>query len=109
MTPIKYKLAPQPLSWIMRKFKWQGWCSNWRTVYLLERNPTNALVLHELCHAYQIERDGKIVQPLKWLWYTIWKGYTNNPYEVEARKAEWCQWWAGKKQLVYVENLEGVK
>ena len=41
------------------------------------------------CHLEQIERDGRVVFAVKYLWWLCRYGYWNNPYEVEARAAEW--------------------
>ena len=35
-----------------------------------------------------IERDGRVVFAVKYLWWLCRYGYCNNPYEVEARAAE---------------------
>lgn len=47
---------------------------------------TDYLFRHEMQHVYQIERTGWIKYYAKWLWYTMTKGYINNPYEIEARE-----------------------
>jgi hypothetical protein len=40
------------------------------------------LVVHELCHVWQSQhRHGRM-----WLSY-LYRGYRNNPYEIEARRA----------------------
>ena len=38
------------------------------------------LIVHELCHVWQVQRDGLEM----WLSY-LYLGYDHNPYEVEAR------------------------
>ena len=40
------------------------------------------LIVHELCHVWQVQRDGLEM----WLSY-LYLGYEHNPYEVEARHA----------------------
>jgi hypothetical protein len=40
------------------------------------------LIAHELCHVWQVQRDGLEM----WLSY-LYLGYDHNPYEVEARYA----------------------
>ena len=36
----------------------------------------------------QIERDGRLLFSIKYLWWLRRYGYWNNPYEVEASSAE---------------------
>ncbi|MFT3846605.1 MAG: DUF4157 domain-containing protein [Lacibacter sp.] len=43
---------------------------------------------HELAHIEQYKRYGLLKFLLLYLWYSIKYGYYNNPFEVEARKAE---------------------
>jgi hypothetical protein len=43
---------------------------------------------HELCHIKQFQQHGFINFIAKYLWESINKGYFNNKYEVEARRAE---------------------
>ena len=45
-------------------------------------------VNHELCHIKQFKEHGYIGFILKYIWESIKKGYFNNRFEVEARKAE---------------------
>jgi hypothetical protein len=40
---------------------------------------------HEEHHKFQWMRDGYFTFARRYLWYLIRYGYTNNPYEVEAR------------------------
>lgn len=44
-----------------------------------------SLYLHEFIHLCQVHNDGLIKFFLKYLYYNIRYGYTNNPYEVHAR------------------------
>lgn len=44
------------------------------------------LFRHELEHAYQQIRDGRLRFYLKYIWYAMRYGYERNPYEVEARE-----------------------
>jgi hypothetical protein len=46
------------------------------------------LVKHELCHVRQYQQHGFIGFLVKYIWESIRKGYYNNKFEVEARKAE---------------------
>lgn len=43
---------------------------------------------HELCHIKQFQKYGFITFIAKYLWESIHKGYFNNKFEVEARRAE---------------------
>ena len=43
---------------------------------------------HELCHIKQFQQYGFITFIAKYLWESIKKGYFNNKFEVEARRAE---------------------
>lgn len=45
-------------------------------------------VKHELCHIEQFKKHGYIGFILKYLWESVRKGYYQNCFEVEARKAE---------------------
>jgi hypothetical protein len=43
---------------------------------------------HELCHVMQFKKHGGYFFLLKYIWQSIKHGYYNNPYEIEARAAE---------------------
>ena len=43
---------------------------------------------HELCHIRQYKQHGYFGFIIKYLWESLQKGYYNNKFEVEARKAE---------------------
>lgn len=45
-----------------------------------------SLYLHEFIHLCQVYNDGLMKFLLKYLYYNIRYGYTNNPYEVHARQ-----------------------
>ncbi len=45
-------------------------------------------VKHELCHVQQFKQHGFAGFIIKYLWESIKKGYYQNKFEVEARKAE---------------------
>ena len=45
-------------------------------------------VKHERCHIRQFKQYGYFGFIVKYLWESIQKGYYNNRFEVEARKAE---------------------
>lgn len=61
----------------------------WRTVYVLpECMGDAALIRHEQAHLRQMERDGWLRFWGRYYWWLFKYGYWDNPYEVEARKAE---------------------
>jgi hypothetical protein len=47
-----------------------------------------AFVLHELAHVRQFRRYGTFRFVVLYLWESLCKGYYNNRFEIEARKAE---------------------
>jgi hypothetical protein len=53
-----------------------------RTILVREANPPEDLVVHELCHVWQMQHH-PIAMPLSYLRH----GYANNPHEREARAA----------------------
>lgn len=56
----------------------------WRTICLAERAPLSPeLLLHELRHVHQFQGDRAF--PLRYLWRSVRHGYTDNPYESDAR------------------------
>jgi len=81
--------APPLIAWFMKLFGFKGWASFWRTAYFLPGYLDNrGLVMHELKHLEQIERDGRGVFAVKYLYWLVRYGYENNPYELEAREAQ---------------------
>lgn len=73
----------------MRTFGFEGWASLWRTVYLLPGYESDeGLIRHEAMHLEQMERDGRVLFMVRYVWWLIRYGYQNNPYEVEARAAQ---------------------
>ena len=43
---------------------------------------------HELCHIQQYKQHGYVGFIIQYLWESLRKGYYNNKFEVEARRAE---------------------
>lgn len=82
------------LPWIIKKyldiFKFDALTTFWGVIYYKDINAFNDLKLkkHEIMHENQMKRDGYIIFHIKYTWYLLIYGYWNNPYEVEARKAE---------------------
>jgi hypothetical protein len=70
-----------------------GWCLGratvsaitlWRTIWLAPSVSFDAeLLLHELRHVHQFQGDPAF--PLRYLWRSLRHGYTDNPYESDAR------------------------
>jgi hypothetical protein len=55
-----------------------------RTIFIAASAPLEPeLLLHELRHVHQFEADPLF--PLRYLWRTARHGYTDNPYEADAR------------------------
>ncbi len=55
----------------------------WRTIWLADDVMHAELLLHELRHVHQFQADALF--PLRYLWCSLRHGYTNNPYEADAR------------------------
>ncbi|HEX5972588.1 MAG TPA: hypothetical protein VFY85_11720 [Gemmatimonadaceae bacterium] len=56
----------------------------WRTIWLAPNVPLDPeLLLHELRHVHQFQADHAF--PLRYLWRSLRHGYTENPYEADAR------------------------
>ena len=64
-----------------------------KTIHLYGSTKENFLsneawVKHELCHVKQYREHGFIPFIAKYLWESVRKGYFDNKFEAEARKAE---------------------
>jgi hypothetical protein len=64
-----------------------------KTIHLYNTTKLNFLgderwLKHELCHIKQFKEHGYFLFVVKYLWESLRKGYYNNRFEVEARKAE---------------------
>ena len=70
-----------------------GWCLGrasvsgitlWNMIWLSSSAPLDAeLLLHELRHVHQFQADPLF--PLRYVWRSVRDGYTDNPYEADAR------------------------
>jgi hypothetical protein len=86
---ITIKIATGFMAWVLRRCRFRAWASNWNVIYVQKQWFNDSKVLnHELCHAEQIRQDGLFWMPIKYLWYWIRYGQKNNPYELQAKKAE---------------------
>lgn len=56
-----------------------------KTVYYRDSSVMTSQRSHEDVHLAQIEDEGAYKFSAKYLYYLVRYGYTNNPYEVEAR------------------------
>ena len=73
----------------MRLCGFRGWTSFWGVIYVLPGfEHDERLLRHERKHLEQIERDGRALFSIKYLWWLCRYGYYMNPYEIEARAAE---------------------
>lgn len=83
------KPAPPIIAAFMRLCGFSGWTSFWGVIYIKPNHtPSAALIRHEMKHIEQIERDGRWLFSIKYLYWLLRYGYRNNPYEIEARAAE---------------------
>lgn len=83
------RTASGVILWAMRAVGAYGWTSLWRTIYIRpghENRPE--LIRHEQRHAHQMETLGRLTFAVKYSWYSLRHGYTNNPLEVDAKAAE---------------------
>ena len=55
---------------------------------LLVPQYTPVTLAHELVHVAQLQRDGGIRMRVRYLWYSLTRGYENNPYEIEAYRRQ---------------------
>lgn len=86
---MKVRIATGLIAAYMQACGFAGWASFWRVIYVLPGwENVQWLIRHEAKHLEQIERDGRLLFSIKYLWWTIRHGYLNNPYEAEARAAE---------------------
>lgn len=86
---FKVKKANAFMCWLFSLLGMVGWTSAWGVIYIRPDQLTNQrLIAHEQAHAMQLQRDGRVWQPIKYAYYLLRYGYKNNPYEVEARAVE---------------------
>lgn len=86
---ITIKIATGFIGWYLKIFKIPAWASNWNVIYIQKRWFNDSAILnHELCHTQQIRDEGRFKMPIKYLWYCLRYGVKNNPYELQAKKAE---------------------
>lgn len=83
------KPATGLILWYMNMMRFDGWASLWDTIYIRPGFEWDTgLIRHEQKHLEQMRRDGKFTYMVKYLWWWATKGYLANPYEVEARRAQ---------------------
>lgn len=75
--------------WIFNRLGVAAITMPWKSVYLhpdylFDQRIRN----HETAHVAQINRDGALKWSILVVWYVIRYGYTNSPYEIEAREHE---------------------
>ena len=81
-----------------------GWCLGrrtvaaitlWRTVYLADDARFDpGLLLHELRHVHQFLASRAF--PLRYLWESVRRGYSRNPYEADANEFALARLGAGR-------------
>jgi len=89
---IEHRIAKGLIRWYMQSKGYSGWTSAWRSVYYIDgvAMSSPSLRRHELKHIEQIERDGRLLFMIKYIYYNIRYGYYSDKhfYEQEARDAE---------------------
>ena len=86
LAAARYRRGGLPLrlgGWLLGRSTVSG-ITLWKTIWLAPDVPLQPeLLLHELRHVHQFEADRAF--PLRYLWRSIRHGYTENPYEADAR------------------------
>ena len=86
---MKIKTSTGLIAAYMRLCGFRGWTSFLGCIYVPPGHEQDQhLLRHERKHLEQIERDGRVLFSIKYLWWLCWYGYKMCPYEVEAREAE---------------------
>jgi len=83
---MKFKIVYN--AWWMRK----GWAMvlwPWMWVSRDKADFTDRQYRHELQHCYQVKRMGVLKFYASYLWLWMRKGYTNHPYELEAKERQY--------------------
>ena len=89
MNKPNIKPAPLVIAAFMRLCGFYGWTSFWGVIYIKQgHTASEQLIRHEMKHIEQINRDGRLLFSVKYLYWLVRYGYKNNPYEIEARAAE---------------------
>ena len=82
------------ISFLMRVMGFDGWASLWNVVYIQPwALHDQGLLRRGSKQLEQMQRDGKLTYTAKYLWWCGTRGYWNNPYEIEARQAQFE--WSG--------------
>ena len=86
LATINWRRGGLPLrigGWLLGRSSVSG-ITLWNTVMLAEGAESDVeLLLHEARHTEQYRSDAFF--PLRYLWGSLRYGYTNNPYEIDAR------------------------
>lgn len=82
----RYRRGGLPLrvgGWLLGRSTVSG-ITLWKTIWLARGVSLDPeLLLHELRHVHQFQADRAF--PFRYLWRSIRHGYTENPYEADAR------------------------
>jgi hypothetical protein len=78
---VRIVVAPRlfRLPWFRR---FDGYATH-LVIFVRSADPGDDLITHELCHVWQMQHH-PIAMPLSYLY----RGYEQNPYELEARRAQ---------------------
>ncbi len=86
---VTIRVASGLVGWYLEAFNIKALASNWNVIYIQKRwFDDSTTINHQLCHTQQIRDDGLFWMPIKYLWYWLRYGAEENPYEIQAKKAE---------------------
>lgn len=84
------KPARGPILWWLKSSRYKAITLPPFGIYALPEHLDNErLQRHEQEHWRQYQANGTFKFYVKYLWYTLRHGYLNNPWEVQARAAEY--------------------
>lgn len=85
----KYKVATGFMRWYLLLGRGIAAYTPWGTTYFINKKAMKSIKIrkHELKHAEQIRKEGIIKFGIKYAYFFVTRGYWNNPYEIECRKA----------------------
>ena len=92
MKKPKVKIAKGPMKWYLNMRDAFAAYAAWNVIYFRNERVMKSVVgkkilAHELKHWEQKNREGLLMFGIKYVWWSLTRGYVMNPYEIEARKA----------------------
>ena len=86
---VRFHNVHGPIGRFMRRMGWAGVTipHPFGITVLFWGDETEAELLHEMEHARQIERMGRLRFALAYVWELVRSGYRKNRFEVEARRS----------------------